>query len=248
MAERHLAKNPDDVKGWTVLAGVYGRTNRPADKARALTELIRLSGPNPELLTDLGEALTVAAGEIVPIRARKLFEQALSLDPNYSKASLYLAVAQEQEGKFELALARWQDLAKIRRQDQQWQVMTSTKIAELRQALNDNSQSVSGPTREDVENASQMSTADRMTMIEGMVSGLAEKLQSEPKNLAGWNRLIRSYSVLGKRDLAREAYQSAVAAFADDPTVIAQLESLAGNLELLPVAPQNGETKKEDSP
>ena len=67
------------------------------------------------------------------------------------------------------------------------------------------------PTREDVENASQMSTADRMTMIEGMVSGLAEKLQSEPKNLAGWNRLIRSYSVLGKRDLAREAYQSAVA-------------------------------------
>ena len=93
-----------------------------------------------------------------------------------------------------------------------------------------------------------MSTADRMTMIEGMVSGLAEKLQSEPKNLAGWNRLIRSYSVLGKRDLAREAYQSAVAAFADDPTVIAQLESLAGNLELLPVAPQNGETKKEDSP
>ena len=96
--------------------------------------------------------------------------------------------------------------------------MTSTKIAELRQALNDNSQSVSGPTREDVENASQMSTADRMTMIEGMVSGLAEKLQSEPKNLAGWNRLIRSYSVLGKRDLAREAYQSAVAAFADDPT------------------------------
>ena len=110
---------------------MYGRTNRPADKARALTELIRLSGPNPELLTDLGEALTVAAGEIVPIRARKLFEQALSLDPNYSKASLYLAVAQEQEGKFELALARWQDLAKIRRQDQQWQVMTSTKIAEF---------------------------------------------------------------------------------------------------------------------
>ena len=41
------------------------------------------------------------------------------------------------------------------------------------------------PPEEDVENASQMSTADRMTMIEGMVSGLAEKLQKRTKE-PGW--------------------------------------------------------------
>ena len=74
IAERHLAKNPDDARGWQVLAGVYGRMNRPMDRARALQELIRLSEASPKLLTDLGEALTVAGGNIVPVRARQMFE------------------------------------------------------------------------------------------------------------------------------------------------------------------------------
>lgn len=254
MAERHLVKNPDDIKGWTVLAGVYGRTNRPSDKARALRELIRLSGRSPALLTDLGEALTVAAGEVVPARARKLFEESLALQPDFAKASLYLAVAEEQEGKYASALARWQKLAVLRPGDQQWQTMTGGKILELRNALSESGQALSGPSREDVEDAAKLSQSDRMAMIEGMVGGLAAKLEDEPDNLAGWMRLIRSYSVLGKPDSAGQAYQAAMTQFTSNPDAVAQLQGLAGQLGLpqttapVPAKPTAGETVKEDKP
>ena len=55
-----------------------------------------------------------------------------------------------------------------------------------------------------------MGPADRIAMIEGMVSGLAEKLKSDPNNVEGWLRLIRSYSVLGRPDAAAEAARGAL--------------------------------------
>lgn len=233
IAERHLAKNPNDVQGWTVLAGVYGRMNRPDDRARALQELLRLSGPSPELLTDLGEALTVAGGNIVPARARELFDQALQMKPDHSKADFYLAVAEEQEGKFEQALARWDRLATVRTEDANWQAMMSRKRADLRQKLGLASASEGvGPTAEQVQDAANLSQEDRAQMIEGMVAGLAARLEDEPNDLGGWTRLVRSYAVLGKTSEAGEALATAMQIFADQPEALSQLTSQATQLGL----------------
>jgi cytochrome c-type biogenesis protein CcmH len=218
MAERHLAKNPDDAKGWTVLAGVYGRLSRPTDRARALRELIRLSDPSAQILTDLGEALTVAAGDIVPAQARILFERALVLEPEHIKASFYLALAQEQEGRFEEALARWLALSQIKRDDPQWQALAAQKTAKLQAALQTpQAGQLPGPTAEDVTNAAALSGTERTDMIETMVAGLASKLEENPDDLPGWNRLMRSYVVMGKPQLALEALKKARTAFSDKP-------------------------------
>lgn len=63
-------------------------------------------------------------------------------------------------------------------------------------------------------------------MIRGMVAGLAAKLEEDPANFEGWKRLIRSYSVLGEKALAKEALDNALAQFTRAPFVKRQLLAL----------------------
>ena len=46
----------------------------------------------------------------------------------------------------------------------------------------------------------QMSAAEQQEMIEGMVAGLAARLEDSPDDRDGWLRLARSYQVLGRLD------------------------------------------------
>lgn len=53
--------------------------------------------------------------------------------------------------------------------------------------------------------------AERMAMIENMVSGLAARLETEPDDLAGWRMLARSNGVLGRHQQAAAAWRKAAA-------------------------------------
>lgn len=53
-------------------------------------------------------------------------------------------------------------------------------------------------------------TAEEQEMIQGMVSGLAERLEANPEDFDGWMRLGRAYMVLHRPADAANAYQSAV--------------------------------------
>lgn len=64
-----------------------------------------------------------------------------------------------------------------------------------------------GPTQEDVNAAQEMTTEDRSAFIRSMVARLAERLEENPNDPAGWQRLIRAYEVLGETDKATEARQ-----------------------------------------
>ncbi len=230
IAERHLAKNPNDAKGWTVLANVYGRLNRPADRAHAFEQIIRISGSTSDRLAELGEALTVADGNVVSDRARKLFETAWKQDKRNLKASVYLALALEQEGRFDMALTRWMDLSKSRKDDTEWQAMTSERLALLKQRMSGNA--FKGPSAEDVKDAAELDENDRTAMIEGMVKRLAGKLEDDPSDFQGWSRLIRSYAILKRREDAAVAFQKAKLLFRDNPERIDSLNKLATQLNI----------------
>lgn len=64
-----------------------------------------------------------------------------------------------------------------------------------------------GPTQEDVNAAQEMSAEDRSAFIRSMVARLAERLEENPNDPEGWERLIRAYEVLGETDKAAEARQ-----------------------------------------
>ena len=57
--------------------------------------------------------------------------------------------------------------------------------------------------------AQEMSPEERQAMIEGMVEGLAIRMEANPDDLDGWLRLARAYAVLGRRDEAVSALERA---------------------------------------
>jgi cytochrome c-type biogenesis protein CcmH len=79
-----------------------------------------------------------------------------------------------------------------------------------------------GPTADDVKAAQQMSSGDRQSMIRGMVDGLAEKMQQNPGDVAGWLRLARSYGVLKEPGKSRDAYAKAAALKPDDADILSR--------------------------
>jgi cytochrome c-type biogenesis protein CcmH len=95
-----------------------------------------------------------------------------------------------------------------------------------------NSGGAAGPTEDEMAAASSMSPQDRTAMIETMVAGLDEKLRQNPRDEEGWLRLIRSYTVLGKADQARDALKRGVTAFGADSAEARKLTAFAASLGL----------------
>ncbi|MFQ5567890.1 MAG: hypothetical protein ACE5EU_16180 [Paracoccaceae bacterium] len=54
-----------------------------------------------------------------------------------------------------------------------------------------------------------MSAGERAEMIRAMVQRLADRLEDEPGDEAGWRRLARAYQVLGEAEKAKEALDRA---------------------------------------
>ena len=230
-AESHLETNPDDAKGWALLADVYARLNRLSDRALALRQLIRLLGPSADRLADLGEILTAIDQNVVSAEARTLFERALKQEQNHRKAQFFMALALEQEGRHADSLPIWQALSKLSPQSAQWQKLIAERIDIARRGLG---LVTRGPSAEQVESAGEMDQQDRATMIEGMVASLAAKLQDKPDNLQGWRQLIRAYMVLQKPDEARAALTRAKQAFAGNSAAVSQLDDFARSLNVMP--------------
>jgi cytochrome c-type biogenesis protein CcmH len=69
-------------------------------------------------------------------------------------------------------------------------------------------------------------------MIAQMVEGLAERLKRDGRDLAGWQRLINAYAVLGRGQDARTALDEARKNFTSDEKALAELTALAKSLGL----------------
>lgn len=233
-AEAHLVANPSDGRGWDVLAPVYLRIGRANDAVTAYRNAIRILGSTTARQAGLGEAIAGAAGGIVTSDARLAFEAALKLEPTDAKARYFLALALAQEGKIADAAAAWRLLAASLPADSPWRAATDQAIAqaELRTAPAKQAAGAPGPNQDDIDAAASMSSGDRTAMIEGMVATLDEKLRQNPRDPEGWLRLVRSYQVLGKTDLAQAALGRAYAALGRDSDDGRKLTELAGSLGL----------------
>jgi len=222
--EAHLAANPDDARGWQVLAPVYVRLGQNDDAAVAFGNIVRLLGSNASTEGDLGEAIVRANQGAVTAEARGAFERAVKDDPRDVRARFYLALGDGQAGRTDEAAAAIRALIAEAPPGAGWVGGLTQVLAELEA---DGAVPQPGPTTADVEAAGAMSDADRAGMIEGMVAQLAERLETEPDDAEGWARLVRSYMVLGRRDDARAALDEARSALAGAADKLALVESEA---------------------
>lgn len=203
--EDHLARQPEDGRGWEVLAPVYMRLDRFQDSARAWNNAVRLLGSTAERESGLGEALVAAEGGIVTAEARQAFERALVAEPGAAKPRFYLALAKQQQGDVAAAVEDWRTLLAEAPADAAWREVVEQAIAQAAPRAERQGGEGKGPTPGDVAAAAALPAADRQTMIDEMVSRLAARLERQPDDAAGWLRLIRAYSVLGRNAEAAEA-------------------------------------------
>jgi cytochrome c-type biogenesis protein CcmH len=127
--EKHLAENPEDGRGWELLAPIYFSAGRIADTVKARTHALRLLGPTPAREADLGEALVLQADGIVVPEARAAFERAHKLDSSNPKASFFLGLAAEQDGRAAAAIAIWRDVVARNKPDNPWREAAQARIA-----------------------------------------------------------------------------------------------------------------------
>ncbi|MEM6382491.1 MAG: c-type cytochrome biogenesis protein CcmI [Pseudomonadota bacterium] len=230
--EDAVRQNPDDLRGWSILAPIYSRQGQFAQARNAYAQLLRLRGNDPALLTDLGEVIVIESQGLVTQEAMNRFEAALEIDPIFPKARYYRALGMIQDGNHDEARAALLSLQRDGGPDAPWAQSVAGLLADL------DAGNVAGrpqvPSPESAAAIANLPEAQRREAIEGMVEGLAARLADQPDDLAGWSQLIRSYMALERPAQARIALERALDVFATDNPA---------RLRLLTIAEETGLTQ-----
>lgn len=224
--EQHLAKNPDDARGWAVMAPAYRQLQRYDDAALAYSHVLRLEGASAARYADYGEMLVYANEGLVDANAANIFAEALKLDAKEPKARYFSGLALKQEGKTAEARTLWQTMLADGPGDAAWRPMIERELAALTEG------SAPAPSRDQIAAAGDMSGPAHEAMIRDMVDGLEARLRADPGDMEGWKKLIRSRMVLGEEAKARQAYTQALTRFAGKPDAVAGFEALARELKI----------------
>ncbi|UVF18223.1 c-type cytochrome biogenesis protein CcmI [Microvirga terrae] len=218
--ETHLANNPQDGRGWEVIAPVYLRMGRMDDAVKAYEAAVRSLPPDADRFANYGEVLVMSKDGLVSADAQAAFEQAVKLDAASPKARFYLARAAAQDGQTAKAKAAYAELLASSPADAPWVEAVRQELASLDAPAGQAADNRIGPEA-----------------IAGMVAGLASRLEAQGGSAEEWARLMRSYTVLGQRDKALAAARRAREALAQDNAGLKTIDTMAQELKLTDAQP-----------
>lgn len=231
-----VASEPDNPEGYAILARTYRELGRFDEAAAAFRRLIELA-PSADAYSGLGEVLTGARNGLVGDEAHEAMVSALMLDREEPRARFYLGLEQAGKGNPQGAIAIWRDLTGNAPSDAPWVAMVREQMAAVAQDAGIAPMSVEPKHPLDMFPAGAKAVAaakpaapvapfagaaggaasplaaspEQTAMIQGMVAGLAARLESSPEDYDGWMMLGRSYTVLNDHAQAGEAYKKAIA-------------------------------------
>jgi cytochrome c-type biogenesis protein CcmH len=225
--ERHLEENPNDGKGWEVLAPVYVKLERYDDAAKARRNALKLLGDTAQREVDLGAALAMAAGGVVTAEAKGAFDRAAAIEPGNFQAMFFLGIAAQQDGNEAAAVSIWRDLVAKGPPDSPWLPLVRERLARISPGA---PPPAPGPSAEDVAAAQDMPPEARGQFIRTMVGRLASRLHEDGSDVDGWLRLLRAYLVMGERDRVKAAVSEAREALAHEPEKLKLFDAGLQNL------------------
>jgi cytochrome c-type biogenesis protein CcmH len=244
--EKKIAEKPDDPIGWQMLGWSYFQTGRYADAATAYGKAVALRPDGRGYQSAYGEALVQVANGMVTPAAAAAFAKANAQDGSDARARYFLGLAKQQAGNSKGALDDWIALLAESPADAPYVPQLRGVIGEAAKAAGIDvsarlaaivpppgapmAAATPGPTAEQVAGAAQMTPADQQAMVRGMVDRLAGKLAANPRDEAGWLRLMRARMVLGESGEAAKARDAALAAFAGDAATQGRIRAAATEL------------------
>ncbi|MBM3642977.1 MAG: c-type cytochrome biogenesis protein CcmI [Alphaproteobacteria bacterium] len=174
---------------------------------------------DPDLMSQLGEALTRESdGTVIP-EAVALLRRALERVPTDARAAYFLGLHEVQAGDARAGVTRWLDLEARSPEGAPWLAFLRAEIERVARQARLNlaelkpdrrapppASGMPQPSREAMEAMAGLNPEQREQAIRGMVEGLAARLQDNPQDRAGWLRLANAWRVLGDGAKAGEAF------------------------------------------
>jgi cytochrome c-type biogenesis protein CcmH len=229
--------------GWSKV-----QTQRYAEAVRAYARAATLAPGQADLWSALGEARVLAAGSVGP-DADQAFAKALAIDPKDPRARYFLAVEKDVAGDHRTAVEDWIALLKDAPAGAPWaesvhalvvqvagreKIDIAGRLPPLPPAAPDGeavaTAAIPGPSATEMDAARQLAPSQQDAMVRSMVDRLAARLANNPRDAAGWIRLMRARMVLGETAAAAQALASGRRAFAADKPTLSQLDEAAQTL------------------
>ena len=221
-----VEQRPNDLEGLRLLANLEASLSNFEEAAVAQMALVKIKGDNVPTndLFELAELMVLAVDGYISPEAETIFRQVLSRDSSNGGARYYLGLMFAQLDRPDRSFEIWRNLLekapimlhglRLSRTNYGGGMASWKNRYELPPK---NNVSLVGPTQEDIEASSDMTSEERQDMISGMVEGLANRLESEGGTSEEWARLIRALSVLGEIKRAQKVWLESQKIFSSSP-------------------------------
>ena len=230
-----LKANPDNPKGWAMLARSYKVMGKFAEAEEAFVKAGDLVNTEPDLLVDYADLLAVRANNNIEGKPLELVNKALALNPQHPMGLMMSGVAAYRRSDFKLAVAQWEKLLTLLDPDSPDAQQVEADIADARTkaglpVAKTAPRANPGGTGSEAGKLPPVDPAAAGAMtpekINQMVDALAARQKANPDDLAGWARLAHAYKVQGRLAEAEEAYAKAGKLVDTDPDLLTQYADL----------------------
>ncbi len=109
LAER-MKVNPDDPKGWLMLARSYKQLGRYAEAVEAFSHAEKVVNEEPDLLAAYAETIAMAEGKGLGGKPSQLIDRALKLDPKHAHSLFLAGAAAMERGDNKQGIVYWEAL------------------------------------------------------------------------------------------------------------------------------------------
>lgn len=244
--QQQLRRDPDNHELWYMLGLAHRDEQQFPQAERAFRRAMELAPQNPDYTAYLGEMLLLQGGATPPPEAERLFRRVVELQPANAQARYYLATLKDMRGDHRTAVDELLTLLREAPADAPWEAQVREAVIGIARRNNIDIASrlppprapqqsaatsgIPGPTREQMDQARAIPPSQQDEMVKGMVDRLANRLRQNPRDEAGWVRLMRSRMVLNDRPAAAEALRSALTAFDGDAVAQQRLRTAGQEL------------------
>ena len=231
-----MSENPNDIEGLGFLVRTEAQLGNYAAVRAAQERIVTLKADEAtieERLTLL-ETMVFAAGGYISPEAEAVINQIIEIDPGNLLSRYYQGLLELQSGRPDRTFPIWQRLLDVSPPNAPYLPVIRQDLPAVAAAAGvryEPPAETRGPSQEDIQMSEDMTPEERAAMIEGMVSGLADRLATEGGPPQDWARLITALGVLGRQDEAKAIADEAAMVFegnANALLLIAEARTRAG--------------------
>lgn len=231
-------QNHPTADGFAQLGRTLFAARQYEQAAAAYRKAFELGTKDAVSWSEFGEAVVMSNGGVVAPEAMTAFFNALAVEPKSERSRFYLGLAEAQIGNYKQAVAIWKDLEKTSDPSAPWLSMLrehiqvfakqggfdpatvepsppdvkamGTAMTAMSKAMQAGPHGAMGTPSAINAPPGQAAPVSKDPMVIAMVERLADKLEKNPSDVAGWQRLAHAYIVTGELTKAQAAAMRAV--------------------------------------